>query len=237
MEESEKSCESVSTKSSVDRDDSVRSSQSKPRLKLFSKVIEKSLRWLLDNASFDRFSHCFQPLSKQNPQLTEAMHRQFITQLQTLVQSEISSVIEEGELQARFEELDRLEEGAKDTPQAAWRPSGVPEQDVCSGLVSYYKKQEEYMRLQLKKLQKENAGLAQKVQAGRESITHTEQRIAAGVEEWRVRDIPLIHSRSHSHNCVTTNSASPLLLRLQASLEDLEAVVSTLSSSEHFGSL
>lgn len=117
------------------------------------------------------------------------------------------------------------------------RPSGVPEQDVCSGLVSYHKKQEEYMRLQLKKLQKENAGLAQKVQAGRESITHTEQRIAAGVEEWRVRDIPLIHSRSHSHNCVTTNSASPLLLRLQASLEDLEAVVSTLSSSEHFGSL
>lgn len=66
------------------------------------------------------------------------------------------------------------------------RPSGVPEQDVCSGLVSYYKKQEEYMRIQLKKLQKENAGLAQKVQAGRENITHTEQRIAAGVEEWRV---------------------------------------------------
>jgi len=36
--------------------------------------------------SFDRFSHCFQPLSKQNPQLTEAMHKQFISQLQTLVQ-------------------------------------------------------------------------------------------------------------------------------------------------------
>ncbi len=68
------------------------------------------------------------------------------------------------------------------------RPSGVPEQDVCSGLVSYYKKQEEYMRIQLKKLQKENAGLALKVQTGRENITHTEQRVAAGVEEWRVRE-------------------------------------------------
>ncbi|XP_016414395.1 polyamine-modulated factor 1-like [Sinocyclocheilus rhinocerous] len=215
MEESEKSGESVSAKSSVDkvddgssrRNDSVKSSQSKPRLKLFGKVMEKSLQWLLDNASFDRFSHCFQPLSKQNPQLTEAMHKQFISQLQTLVQREISTVIEEGDLQVKFEELDRLEELAKDTPRAAWRPSGVPEQDVCSGLVSYYKKQEEYMRIQLKKLQKENAGLAQKVQAGRENITHTEQHIAAGVEEWR------------------------------ASLEDLEAFVSTLSPSEHFGSL
>ncbi|XDV36950.1 hypothetical protein PO909_006654 [Leuciscus waleckii] len=219
MEEPEKSSESVSAQNNADkvgdvsleastrRNDSVKSSQSKPRLKLFSKVMEKSLQWLLDNASFDRFSHCFQPLSKQNPQLTEAMHKQFISQLQTLVQKEIATVIEEGDLQVKLEELDKLEELAKDTPQAAWRPSGVPEQDVCSGLVSYYKKQEEYMRIQLKKLQKENAALAQKVQAGRENITHTEQRIASGVEEWR------------------------------ASLEDLEPVVLTLSSSENFGSL
>ncbi|XP_026081184.1 polyamine-modulated factor 1-like [Carassius auratus] len=216
MEEPEKSRASVSAKTDVDsvKDvscrasaDSVKASRSKPRLKVFSKVMEKSLQWLLDNASFDRFSHYFQPLSKQNPQLTEAMHKQFISQLQTLVQKEISSVIDEGELQVKFEELDRLEELAKDTPQAAWRPSGAPEQDVCSALVSYYKKQEEYMRIQLKKLQKENTGLAQKVQSGRDNITHTEKHIASGVEEWR------------------------------ASLEDLEAFVSTLSPSEHFGSL
>ncbi|XP_043089161.1 polyamine-modulated factor 1 [Puntigrus tetrazona] len=189
------------------RHESLKSSQCKPRLKLFSKVMEKSLRWLLDSASFDRFSHYFQPLSKQNPQLTEAMHKQFISQLQALVQKEIAAVIEEGDLQAKFKELDTLEELAKDTPQAAWRPSGLPEQDVCGGLVSYYKKQEEYVRIQLKKLQKENAGLAQKVQAERESVSLAEQRIAAGVEEWR------------------------------ASLEDLEAFASTLSPSEHFGSL
>ncbi|XP_067314054.1 polyamine-modulated factor 1 [Pseudorasbora parva] len=217
MEESEQSSQpasaqnnkdgDVSSQESTRRNDSVKSSQSKPRLKLFSKVMEKSLQWLLDNASFDRFSHYFQPLSKQNPQLTEAMHKQFISQLQTLVQKEITTVIEEGDLQVKLEELDKLEELAKDTSQAAWRPSGVPEQDVCSDLVSYYKKQEEYMRIQLKKLQKENASLAQKVQASRENITHTEQRIASGVEEWR------------------------------ASLENLEPFVLTLSPSENFESL
>lgn len=219
MEEPEKSSESDSSKSNADkagevyaqastrRNDSVKSSQPKPRLKLFSKVMEKSLQWLLDNASFDRFSHYFQPLSKQNPQLTEVMHKQFISQLQTLVQKEIATVIEEGDLQVKFEELDKLEELAKETAQAAWRPSGVPEQDICSDLVSSYKKQEEYIRIQLKKLLKENAALAQKVQAGRENITHTEQRIASGVQEWK------------------------------ASLEDLEEFVVTLSPSEHFESL
>ncbi|TRY98759.1 hypothetical protein DNTS_025496 [Danionella cerebrum] len=220
MEALEQAAESVTTQNDVDkggdgssqaptarRKDSVKCSQSKPRLKLFSKVMEKSLQWLLDNASFDRFSIHFQSVSKQNPQLTEAMHKQFISQLQTLVQKEIESLVEEGDLQARLEELDKLEELAKGSTQAAWRPSGVPEQDVCSDLVSYYKKQEEYMRIQLKKLQKETAGLAQRVQAGRENITDTEQRIASAVEEWR------------------------------GSLEDLEAFVLTRSSSESFQSL
>ncbi|XP_052006101.1 polyamine-modulated factor 1-like [Xyrauchen texanus] len=222
MEESEKDSESVSVKSDVckvvdsdavsarkstNRNYSVKSSQWKPRLKLFKKVTEKSLQWLVENASFNRFSHYFQPLSAQNPQLTEAMHKQFVSQLQILVQKEIASVIEEGDLQVKLEELDKLEELVKDASEPAWRPTGIPEQDVCSDLVTNYKKQEEYMCLQLKKLQKENTLLAQKVQAGRETITQTEQHISTAVEEWR------------------------------ASIEDLETFVSTLSSSENFESL
>lgn len=68
------------------------------------------------------------------------------------------------------------------------RPSGVPEQDFCSFLMPYYQKQEAYMRLELKKIQAENAALAQKVQAGRESIAQTENRISAAVDEWKVRE-------------------------------------------------
>lgn len=44
------------------------------------------------------------------------------------------------------------------------------------------------MRLELKKIQAENAALAQKVQAGRESIAQTEYRISTNVDEWKVRD-------------------------------------------------
>lgn len=47
------------------------------------------------------------------------------------------------------------------------------------------------MRLELKKIQAENATLAQKVQAGRESVAQTEHRISTAVDEWKVREKPL----------------------------------------------
>lgn len=51
----------------------------------------------------------------------------------------------------------------------------------------YYQKQEAYMRVELKKIQAENAALAKKVQAGREGIADTERRIWSTVDEWKVR--------------------------------------------------
>lgn len=69
------------------------------------------------------------------------------------------------------------------------RPSGIPEQDVSSVFIPYHQGQEEYVRRELKKLQKENAALAERVKAGRDGVLHTEQRIAAAVEEWKVRGI------------------------------------------------
>lgn len=71
------------------------------------------------------------------------------------------------------------------------RPSGVPEKDFCSFLMPYYQKQEAYMKLELKKIQAENAALAKKVQAGRDKISQTENRISTAVDEWKVREKPL----------------------------------------------
>lgn len=43
------------------------------------------------------------------------------------------------------------------------------------------------MARELKKIQAENAALAKKVQAGRESIAQTDVRISTAVEDWKVR--------------------------------------------------
>lgn len=74
------------------------------------------------------------------------------------------------------------------------RPSGIPEQDICSFLMPYYQKQEAYMREELKKIQAENAALAQKVHDGRENIAETERNISSAVDEWKVRTESLQYS-------------------------------------------
>nr|XP_046262015.1 polyamine-modulated factor 1 [Scatophagus argus] len=155
------------------------------RLKLFDKVMQKSLEKFIDLASFNRFASTFRPLYKKNPQRMESIHKQFIEELRRAIQEDLSRLIEEGRLDVKLNELDKLERAAKNNPNPAWRPSGVPEQDFCSFLMPYYQKQEAYMRQELKKIQAENAALAQKVRAGRENIAQTEHRISTAVEEWK----------------------------------------------------
>ncbi|XP_032383128.1 polyamine-modulated factor 1 [Etheostoma spectabile] len=155
------------------------------RLKLFDKVMQQSLQKFLDYASFNRFASTFRPLYKKNPQRMESIHKQFIEEMRKTIQEDISRLIEEGRLEFKLNELDKLERAAKNNKDPAWRPSGVPEQDFCSFLMPYFQKQEAYMRLELKKIQAENAALAQKVQAGRESVAQTEHHISSNVDEWK----------------------------------------------------
>ncbi|XP_047440688.1 polyamine-modulated factor 1 [Mugil cephalus] len=155
------------------------------RLKLFDKVMQTSLNKYIEHASFNRFVSIFRPLYKKNPQRMESIHKQFIEELKKTIQEDINRLIEEGRLEFKLNELDKLERAAKNNADPAWRPSGVPEQDFCSFLMPYYQKQEAYMRLELKKIQQENAALAQKVQGGRERIAQTEHLISTAVDEWK----------------------------------------------------
>ncbi|KAL6117612.1 pmf1 [Pungitius sinensis] len=155
------------------------------RRKLFDKVMQKSLEKFIEHASFNRFASTFRPLYKKNPQRMESIHKQFIAELQRTIQEDLSRLIDEGRLDFKLNELDQLEAAAKNNAEPAWRPSGVPEQDFCSFLMPYYKKQENYMRQELKKIKAENAALSQKAQAGRESLGQTEHRISTTVDEWK----------------------------------------------------
>ncbi|KAF6726765.1 Polyamine-modulated factor 1 [Oryzias melastigma] len=155
------------------------------RLKLFDKVMQKSLKKFVEIASDKGFAAMFRPLYKKNPQKMETIHKKFAEELQKTIQEDISRLTEEGMLEFKLDELDKLEDAAKNDLNPAWRPSGIPEQDFCSFLMPYYQKQEAFLRLELKKIQAENAALAQRVQTGRENISQTEQRISTAVDEWK----------------------------------------------------
>ncbi|XP_013862344.1 polyamine-modulated factor 1 [Austrofundulus limnaeus] len=170
------------------------------RIKLFDKVMQKSLNNFMEQASFKGFSSMFRPLYKMNPRIMESIHKQFTEELRKTIQEDITKLIEEGELSFKLNEIDKLEAAAKDDPEPAWRPSGVPERDFCSFLIPYYQKQEGYVARELKKIQAENATLAKKVQAGRESIAQTELRISTAVEDWKasVAEFEKVSSSFHS---------------------------------------
>lgn len=155
------------------------------RLKLFKKVMQKSLESFVGNVSFTKFTSTFRPLHERNPQRMETIYEMFIGELRKTIQNDINTLIEEGCLETKLNELDKLENSSKKESDPAWRPSGIPEQDLCSFLKPFYQKQETYMRRELQKLQAENAALAQKVIAGRERISQTESQISAAVEDWK----------------------------------------------------
>ncbi|MEQ2206069.1 hypothetical protein XENOCAPTIV_022360 [Xenoophorus captivus] len=155
------------------------------RLKLFDKVIQKSLNRFIEHASFKVFASMFLPLYKNNVKRMEEIHKLFTDVLQKSIQEDIIQLMQEGKFESKFNELDKLENEAKDNPDPAWRPSGVPEQDFCSFLMPYYQKQKAYMKLELKRIRAENAALAERVEAGRKSIAQTEQRISTAVDEWK----------------------------------------------------
>uniref|UniRef100_A0A674BCK8 Uncharacterized protein n=1 Tax=Salmo trutta TaxID=8032 RepID=A0A674BCK8_SALTR len=116
-------------------------------------TVAKSTR---DNVQ-DQCSNATGDLKKnKNPQVTENIHKQLRQYLQRTLQG--GATVQTGS----------AEQAAKNSQDPAW---GVPEQDLCSFVMPYYLKQEQ-----------ENAVLAQRVQAGREGINQTEQRIATAVE-------------------------------------------------------
>lgn len=165
------------------------------RLKFFNKVMEKAMERFIGDASFQRFAHSFKPLCKDNP-LMEGYHKQFTEELQGAIQGAIDTVIDEGDLKRKLDELDKLELEAKDNKESAWRPSGMPNQDLCCFVMPYYQKQHAYLVRELKKIQGQNAVLAEQVQAGRDHITQTSQHIATAVDEWKasVSEIEMLKS-------------------------------------------
>ncbi|XP_077388236.1 polyamine-modulated factor 1 [Festucalex cinctus] len=154
------------------------------RLKLYNKVVDKSLEKFTDYASSDRFSSMFHQLYKMNHQMMENIHKQLVNELKSAIKNDISILNEEAKIESKLNELDKLENAAKKNPDPAWRPSGVPEQDFSSFIISFYQKQKAYFRQELKKVQAENAALALKVQAGRERFAQTEHLISTAAAEW-----------------------------------------------------
>ncbi|XP_009318753.1 PREDICTED: polyamine-modulated factor 1-like [Pygoscelis adeliae] len=98
---------------------------------------------------------------------------------------EIQEVKDEGNLEVLFNSLDKIVEEAKNREEPAWRPSGIPEEDVRSAMVPYLLKHRSYLRKVLKEKEEENRTVAESVLAGRYRIAELQQLIQARKRAWQ----------------------------------------------------
>ncbi|XP_027598298.1 polyamine-modulated factor 1 [Pipra filicauda] len=155
------------------------------RAHVFSTVVDTFLEKLVTAGSYQRFASCYRCLYKVQPQLTRSIYDQFISQLQSSIKEEIHEIKNEGNLEELFNSLDKIVEEAKDREEPAWRPSGIPEEDVRSALVPYLLKHRSYLRKVLREKEEENRKVAKSVLAGRDRIAELQQLIQARKQAWQ----------------------------------------------------
>ncbi|NXL39012.1 PMF1 factor, partial [Glaucidium brasilianum] len=100
-------------------------------------------------------------------------------------QEEIQEIKDEGNLEQLFNSLDKIVEEAKNREEPAWRPSGIPEEDICSAMVPYLLKHRAYLQKMLKEKEEENRKVAESVLAGRDKIAELQQLIEAHKCAWQ----------------------------------------------------
>ncbi|XP_009281686.1 PREDICTED: polyamine-modulated factor 1 [Aptenodytes forsteri] len=156
-----------------------------PERTVFTTVVDTFLEKLAAAGSYQRFANCYRCFYKLQPEMTRSIYDQFISQLQSSIKEEIQEVKDEGNLEALFNSLDKIVEEAKNREEPAWRPSGIPEEDVRSAMVPYLLKHRSYLRKVLKEKEEENRKVAESVLAGRDRIAELQQLIQARKHAWQ----------------------------------------------------
>ncbi|XP_026951145.1 polyamine-modulated factor 1 isoform X1 [Sagmatias obliquidens] len=155
------------------------------RVKLFDTMVDTFIQKLVAAGSYQRFTDCYKCFYQLQPEMTRRIYDKFVTQLQTSIQEEISEIKAEGNLEAVLNALDAIVEGSKDCEEPAWRPSGIPEKDLCSAVVPYFLQQRDALQRRVQKQEAENRQLADAVVAGRRQVEELQLQGQARQQAWQ----------------------------------------------------
>ncbi|CAO2598747.1 Polyamine-modulated factor 1 [Lemmus lemmus] len=147
------------------------------RVELLDTILDTFLQKLVAARSYERFTSCYKPFQQLDPE--------FVTQLQTSIREEISEIKEEGNLEAVLNSLDKIVEEGKANGEPAWRPSGIPEKDLCSVMAPYFLQQRDTLCRRVQKQKARNQDLADAVLAGRRQVEGLQQQIQALQQTWQ----------------------------------------------------
>ncbi|XP_051013420.1 polyamine-modulated factor 1 [Acomys russatus] len=155
------------------------------RVKLLDTIVDTFLQKLVAATSYERFTNCYKHFHQLNPEMTKRVYDKFVAQLQTSIREEISEIKEEGNLETVLNSLDKIIEGGDAHGKPAWRPSGIPEKDLCSVMAPYFLKQQETLCRQVRKQEAKNQELAEAVLVGRKQVEELQQQVQALQQAWQ----------------------------------------------------
>ncbi|KAM5256464.1 polyamine-modulated factor 1-like [Ctenodactylus gundi] len=155
------------------------------RVKLLDTMVDTFLEKLVAAGSYQKFTDCYKRFHQLQPEMTQRIYDKFVSQLQASIREEISEIKEEGNLEAVLNSLDKIVEEGKDRKEPAWRPSGIPQRDLCSALAPYFLQQRDSLRHHVQKQEAKNQELANAVMAGREQVKELQWRVQARQQAWQ----------------------------------------------------
>ncbi|XP_062961027.1 polyamine-modulated factor 1 isoform X1 [Cynocephalus volans] len=155
------------------------------RVKLLDTMVDTFLQKLVAAGSYQRFTDCYKRFYQLQPEMTQRIYDKFITQLQTSIWEEISEIKEEGNLEAVLNTLDKIVEEGKDRKEPAWRPSGIPKEDLCRAMAPYFLQQRDTLQHRVQKQEAENRQLADAVLAGRRQVEELQLQVQAQQQAWQ----------------------------------------------------
>nr|XP_027776838.1 polyamine-modulated factor 1 [Marmota flaviventris]XP_027776839.1 polyamine-modulated factor 1 [Marmota flaviventris] len=155
------------------------------RVKLLDTTVDTFLQKLVTAGSYQRFTDCYKRFYQLQPEMTQRIYDRFITHLEASIREEISEIKKEGNLEAVLNSLDKIVEEGKDCTEPAWRPSGIPEKDLCSTMAPYFLQQRDTLRCHVQKQEAKNRELADAILAGRRQLEEMQLQVQARQQAWQ----------------------------------------------------
>ncbi|CAB3984498.1 Hypothetical predicted protein [Paramuricea clavata] len=139
-------------------------------------ILAKCMEKCLTPTRFENISSCLAEVKEKNPTVFDNIVPQLIEHLQVNVKQELELMFQQENLISLGCQLDEITKTSTRT-EAAWRPSGIPSEDIKDHITSVKLEFRDQLREKLKQLQNENEVLKNKLMSTTTEITETEQRI------------------------------------------------------------
>lgn len=141
------------------------------RFRLMKEALDKAVKKITKSASLSVFAKSYPTVSKQNMKALQCIQEQYKKHLKMLINDELEAIFQEELMPEFLLELDSLvDNAARDRSQAAWRPSGQPDEDICRHLCPLQMKQKEHLEKILASAEKEYNTLKSTCLSSRQSL-------------------------------------------------------------------